>query len=142
MHSQARREHIGRSDTRLSLQVRTLCLLDVVPRPPCSTHNSPSPRSLGADTMQRPTMLLAVASLARATAAYPYTFKNCGIEQTVDEAPMKVITMNQGATEFMLAMGLHDHIAGQREVSSVDPIWPRYVLTAIQTWGPPNLQIG
>ena len=35
--------------------------------------------------------------------------------------------MNQGATEFLLAMGLQDHIAGQRAVTSaVDPIWPRY----------------
>jgi iron complex transport system substrate-binding protein len=80
---------------------------------------------------QRPTMLLAMAScVALATAfskPYPYTHKNCGIEQTISDTPQKVITMNQGATEFMLAMGLQNNIAGQRAVSELDPIWPRYV---------------
>ena len=93
--------------------------------------------------MQRPTLLLAVASLlARTTATYPLTFKNCGIDQTINAAPMKVITMNQGATEFMLAMGLQDHIAGQRAVSAVDPIWPRYVSDRHSNPGPSDTQIG
>ena len=80
--------------------------------------------------MQRPTILLLVASfLATATAftnPYPYTHTNCGIEQTITDTPQKVITMNQGATEFMPAMGLQNNIAGTRAVSDVDPIWPRY----------------
>ena len=80
--------------------------------------------------MQRPTMLLLVASFVAPTAAftnpYPYTHTNCGIEQTITDTPQKVVTMNQGATEFMLALGLQNNIAGQRDVSLVDPVWPRY----------------
>ena len=38
VHCPARREHIGRRAPRLFLQVRTLCLPDVVPRPSCHHH--------------------------------------------------------------------------------------------------------
>ena len=104
---------------------------------PSSTHDSPPPRSLRAGTMQRRTMLLVVASLCVApatsfTSPYPYKHTNCGIEQTIQDTPQKVITMNQGATEFMLAMGLQNNIAGQRDVSEVDPIWPRYAEACIR----------
>ena len=92
-------------------------------------------------------MLLVMAScVALATAysnPYPYTHKNCGIEQTITDTPQKVITMNQGATEFMLAMGLQNNIAGQRAVSELDPIWPRYAeayatIAVINTTGYPS----
>ena len=55
---------------------------DVVPRDlACITHSSPPPRSLGADTMQRPTMLLVVSLVAARAAETTYT--NCGISNTL-----------------------------------------------------------
>ena len=80
--------------------------------------------------MKRLTMLLFVAFVALATAfsnPYPYKHTNCGIEQTITDTPQKVVSMNQAATEFMLAMGLQNNIVGQRADDTLeDPIWPRY----------------
>jgi len=55
---------------------------------------------------------------------YPLTYTDCGVSHTIAKAPMKVVTMNQGVTEFMLAMGLQDHMAGTAYLD--DSIWPRY----------------
>ena len=55
---------------------------------------------------------------------YPLTYTDCGVSHTIAKAPMKVVTMNQGVTEFMLAMGLQDHMAGTAYLD--DYIWPRY----------------
>jgi ABC-type Fe3+-hydroxamate transport system substrate-binding protein len=46
------------------------------------------------------------ASVAAFTNPYPYTHTNCGIEQTITDTPTKVVSMNQAATEFLLALGL------------------------------------
>ena len=86
-------------------------------------------------------MLLAVASLVARAAetTHPYTHTNCGIEQTITATPTKVVSMNQATTEFLLAMGLHDNIVGQREDSTLeDPIWPRYAEAC--NW--PPLELG
>ena len=40
-----------------------------------------------------------------AAAQFPLTYKSCGIFNTLYASPERVITMNQGATEFLLAMG-------------------------------------
>ena len=118
------------SDAHLHQQAHPLLSHTLFSLPPYSTHQFTTTASPLADMMQRPTILLLVASFtAPATAftnPYPYTHTNCGIEQTITDTPQKVITMNQGATEFMLAMGLQNNIAGTRAVSDVDPIWPRY----------------
>ena len=52
------------------------------------------------------------------------TVTNCGIENIYTAPPQRVVTMNHGATEFMLAMGLQDHMAGTANLA--DEIWPRY----------------
>ena len=118
------------SDAHLHQQAHPLLSHTLFSLPSYSTHQLTTTASPLADMMQRPTILLLVASFtAPATAftnPYPYTHTNCGIEQTINDTPQKVITMNQGATEFMLAMGLQNNIAGTRAVSDVDPIWPRY----------------
>ena len=120
------------SDAHLHQQAHPLLSHTLFSLPPYSTHQFTTTASPLADMMQRPTILLLVASFtAPATAftnPYPYTHTNCGIEQTITDTPQKVITMNQGATEFMLAMGLQNNIAGvdATDVSEVDPIWPRY----------------
>lgn len=40
------------------------------------------------------------------------TIENCGIEQSFEQPPQRVITMNQHATELMLALGLQDRMVG------------------------------
>lgn len=52
------------------------------------------------------------AAAADASAGYPVETENCGFTSTVDELPARAITMNQGATEVMLALGLQDQMAG------------------------------
>ena len=38
--------------------------------------------------------------------------ENCGVSTTYTEAPKRVVTMNQAATELMLALGLQDRLVG------------------------------
>ena len=49
---------------------------------------------------------------AAATAAAPATIANCGTEVAVGAPPTRAVTMNQGATEVMLALGLQDRMIG------------------------------
>ena len=59
--------------------------------------------------------------------AFPKTYTNCGVENTLQASPEKIVTMNQGSLEFLLAMGLQDRIVGTRGVpTGLDPIWPKY----------------
>jgi len=52
------------------------------------------------------------------------SYTSCGVTHTVSAPPTKVVTMNQGVTEFMLAMGLEEHMAGTAYLD--DAIWPKY----------------
>lgn len=52
------------------------------------------------------------------------TYTSCGVEHTLAQTPSRVVTMNQGVTEFMLAMGLADRLVGTAYLD--DEIWPRY----------------
>ena len=78
--------------------------------------------------MKPKTVLLGLAALTALSAAfedtYPVTVTNCGVTQTYTAPPQRVVTMNHGATEFMLAMGLQDNMAGTANLA--DEIWPRY----------------
>lgn len=66
-------------------------------------------------------------SSLHALAAFPKTYTNCGIENTLQAIPEKIVTMNQGSLEFLLGMGLEDRIVGTRGVPpGLDPIWPKY----------------
>lgn len=47
-----------------------------------------------------------------AATKYPVTLTNCGRQVTIDKAPQKAVTLNQGATEVMLALGLSGSMAG------------------------------
>lgn len=42
----------------------------------------------------------------------PVTLTNCGEQVTIDTPPTAAVTLNQGATEVMLALGLQDRMAG------------------------------
>lgn len=44
--------------------------------------------------------------------AFPVTLINCDHEVVVNDAPQRVVTLNQGATEVVLALGLEDRLAG------------------------------
>mmetsp|Transcript_109877 Transcript_109877/g.343510 ORF Transcript_109877/g.343510 Transcript_109877/m.343510 type:complete len:194 (-) Transcript_109877:1253-1834(-) len=71
--------------------------------------------------------LRVVAFAAAATASqgtYPVDVTNCGLTKTYGAAPTRAISMNQGATEFMLALGLESHMVGTAYLD--DSIWPKY----------------
>lgn len=47
-----------------------------------------------------------------ASAGYPVTATSCGFTATITEPPRRAVTMNQGATEVALALGVQDQLAG------------------------------
>jgi iron complex transport system substrate-binding protein len=52
---------------------------------------------------------------------YPVGITNCGISSWIDATPQRALTMNQGTTEIMLALGLADHMVGTAYLD--DEIW-------------------
>lgn len=44
--------------------------------------------------------------------SYPLTFENCDTEVTISHAPERAVSLNQSATEIMIALGLEEHMAG------------------------------
>ena len=77
------------------------------------------PEVLAADTADlRCPVDLALVKYAKTS------YTSCGITHTLDRVPERVVTLNQGVTEFMLAMGLEDKMAGTAYLD--DEIWPRY----------------
>jgi iron complex transport system substrate-binding protein len=65
-----------------------------------------------------------LAAVVASQGGYNVTVQNCGMTRTLTSVPTRAITMNQGATEFMLAMGLHGSMVGTAYLD--DAIWPRY----------------
>ncbi len=59
-------------------------------------------------------LMLPFAFIANAQdeGAFPVTIENCGFEATYHAPPESAITMNQGATEIMLALALEDQMTG------------------------------
>jgi iron complex transport system substrate-binding protein len=53
---------------------------------------------------------------------YPLTIENCGIAETFDAAPSRVVSLDQGSTELMLSLGLADRLVGT--ASWTDPVRP------------------
>ena len=66
----------------------------------CSTSSTSAPATSPA------------ASSASASAAFPVTLQNCGTTITVDKAPNRAVTLNQGVTETLLALGLGESMVG------------------------------
>lgn len=64
------------------------------------------------------------ASGAKAAPGFPYTVTNCGVSSTYQAPPERAVTMNQHATEIMLALGLQDRIAGTAYLD--DSVLPAY----------------
>lgn len=57
-------------------------------------------------------------------ASFPVSIDNCGVEVTVEQAPASIVTLNQGATEQALGLGLADRMAGTAYLD--DEVAPRY----------------
>jgi iron complex transport system substrate-binding protein len=51
---------------------------------------------------------------------YPLTIDNCGRSQTLDAAPARVVSLDQGSTEILLSLGLADRMVGT--ASWTDPV--------------------
>jgi iron complex transport system substrate-binding protein len=75
------------------------------------------PESFGASA---PTPVAASA----ASGGFPVTIENCGVTQTYAKAPARAVTMNQHATEVMLALGLQERMVGTAYLD--DAILPEY----------------
>ncbi|NED98618.1 ABC transporter substrate-binding protein [Phytoactinopolyspora halotolerans] len=61
---------------------------------------------------------------ATSTASGPVIIDNCGLQVTVDAPPQRAVTMNQSATEVMLALGLEDRMAGTAYLD--DAVLPQF----------------
>jgi len=68
------------------------------------------------------TVAMAITSCEAAT--YPVGISNCGVSNWIEASPERAVTMNQGATEVLLALGLEDRMAGTAYLD--DEIWPEY----------------
>jgi iron complex transport system substrate-binding protein len=55
---------------------------------------------------------------------FPLSIDNCGTSTTYADAPTRAFTMNQAATEIMLALGLHDRMVGSAFLD--DAILPEF----------------
>jgi iron complex transport system substrate-binding protein len=62
--------------------------------------------------------LICAAGLAHAD---PVTIENCGASFTYDAAPTRAVTLNQQATEVMLALGLEASMAGTAYIDDAIP---------------------
>lgn len=69
-------------------------------------------------------LILSAMLCAFAANAYPITYTSCGVDRTVSQSPQRIITLNQGATEFVLALGLASRTVGTAYLD--DYIWPQY----------------
>ncbi|MFK0043757.1 ABC transporter substrate-binding protein [Streptomyces sp. NPDC090741] len=61
---------------------------------------------------------------AAAAPGFPYTVTNCGVSSTYQAPPQRAVTMNQHATEILLALGLQDRMAATAYLD--DSVLPAY----------------
>ena len=50
---------------------------------------------------------IAIAQLSALAMAYPITYTSCGVEHVINSKPSRIVTMNQGATEFLGALVMY-----------------------------------
>lgn len=65
-------------------------------------------------------LLLALPSIANGL-EFPIGITNCGVQSWIQSPPKRAVTMNQGTTEIMLALGLADNMVGTAYLD--DNIW-------------------
>ncbi|WP_433410420.1 ABC transporter substrate-binding protein [Saccharomonospora azurea] len=61
------------------------------------------------------------AETAASTAEYPVEISSCGVTTTVDAPPTSAVTLNQGATEVVLALGAADQLVGTAYLDDAVP---------------------
>jgi iron complex transport system substrate-binding protein len=90
----------------------------------------PVPRSAALPAVAALTLVTACAgppdseASGETTAGFPLTVENCDVEVTVADRATSVVTMNQGATEVVLALGLEDRLVGTALLNNpVPPQW-------------------
>ncbi len=66
-------------------------------------------------------LLLPLGLLASAAHADPVTIESCGVSHTFENPPSRAITLNQQATEVMLALGLQDSMVGTAYMDDAIP---------------------
>ena len=66
----------------------------------------------------------AVTDLEEGLEGFPVTVENCGRQISVEAPPERAVTMNQSATEVMLALGLEDRMVGTAYID--DAILPEF----------------
>ncbi|MFE3581352.1 ABC transporter substrate-binding protein [Streptomyces vinaceus] len=64
------------------------------------------------------------AAAAAPAPGFPYTVTNCGVSSTYQAPPERAVTMNQHATEMLLALGLQDRMAATAYLD--DSVLPAY----------------
>jgi iron complex transport system substrate-binding protein len=64
------------------------------------------------------------ASFPDTSRGFPVSIDNCGTSTTYADPPRRAFTMNQAATEIMLALGLHDRMVGTAFLD--DSILPQF----------------
>ncbi len=64
------------------------------------------------------------AASSTASSFTPVQLDNCGFKETVSAPPQRLVTLNQGATEVALALGLQDRMAGSAYLD--DRVSPKY----------------
>lgn len=57
----------------------------------------------------------------KASEGFPVEASSCGFTSTVDAKPERAVTMNQGATEVALALGVEDQLAGTAYLDDAVP---------------------
>ena len=66
----------------------------------------------------------AATSTAQADGNFPFEYSNCHLSFTVEEAPQRAVSLNQGTTEVLLGLGLEGNMAGTAYLD--DAIWPEF----------------
>src|SRR5262245_26782810 len=81
-----------------------------------------------------------IAFLPDTPQGFPVSIENCGITTTYVNVPKRAFTMNQAATEIMLALGLEDHMVGTASLDDeILPAFARaYDTIGVRTTGYPS----
>jgi iron complex transport system substrate-binding protein len=61
------------------------------------------------------------AAATTAAAQFPVTAKSCGFSAEITKAPSRAVTLNQGATEVVLALGVQGRLAGTAYLDDAIP---------------------
>ena len=77
-----------------------------------------------ATAVETPAQAADTTASAAEMSDFPVTLENCGLTTTYAAPPARAVTMNQGATEIMLALGLQERMAGTAYLD--DTILPEY----------------